>query len=145
MTVAPLVNAFPSAGELAAALTGLGIAFHRKGEDLALKDPARRLTPGIVEAVRQHKQRLLALADADAAPVIPKRGGVEAAILALVTEAAPVSHTQIRRNLTERGLSNSAVVAAIGELQTRQRLIEHDLKAGYILAGAAESGEECNS
>lgn len=129
------VNAFSSAGALAATLTGLGIGFYRKGEDLALKDPARRLTPGIVEAVRHHKQRLLALADAEAAPapIIPKRGYVEAAILALVTEAAPVSHTQIRRTLTERGFSDSAVVAAISELQTRQGLIEHDLKLGYVL------------
>lgn len=160
---APSVNAsasaFPSAGELSAALAGLGVTFHRRGEDLALKDPARRLTPDIVEAVRRYKPSLLALADSaderplsSAAPVLlppapqahadgeekparteARRGGVEAAVLALINEAPPVSHTQLRRTLTERGFADGAVVSAIHELQTRQGLIEHDLKRGYVL------------
>lgn len=65
-------------------------------------------------------------------------------VLRLVTQSdVPQSHTALTRTLQEAGHTKEAAREAIAEAQGRG-WIEHDLKLGYVLAGAAEGGEECN-
>ena len=57
------------------------------------------------------------------------------AVLNIVGRFASISHTLILKEIQGRGFSKASGAAAIGQLQAG-RLIEHDLKHGYILSQA---------